>query len=255
MKRISVFSVMLLFLVLTQTAVAQMNTSLFIAEIKYKRDGGVEIEFDDNTVKEATLSWSGRETVVIFDKNGNRIDAALESHGPDWLRISPPKVTRGETYTFEIRNISYGTRRDIVYSGFFVASPGWKIAYKEPLRFRKLNWETGSSAADVFIRDVDYNHGGSLEVAFAGRAGKKVNIEWNGGESVKITDEMGRSYDAAIVKYERNKLEIQIMDAIENMNYTLEVSGVPFDSERLLFRVGFVARNDWRYRPSHTRAK
>lgn len=255
MKKKSVFCALLLSLALAQTAAAQMNTSLFIEEVKYKRGVGIEIEFDDNTVKDAAVNWTGRETVAVFDKNGDRMDAAIESEGHDWLRINAPKIADGDTYTFEIRNVSYGMRKDIVFSGFFIASPGWKIGYKEPPRFRKLHSQTESSSADIFIRDVEYDRGGSLEVTFSNRVDRKVNIEWDGDEKVKVTDETGRSYDAGIEEYERNKLEIRIVDVIENMNYMLEVSDVPFGSERLLFRVGFVARDDWRYRPPHPRAR
>lgn len=254
MKKISVFCALLL-LVLAQTAAAQMNTSLFIETVKYKSNGVIEIEFDDNTVRDASLNWTGREAIAIFDKDGNRIDSSFETVGPDWLHIRSQKITKEETYTFEIKNVSYGTRKDIVYSGFFIASPGWKIEYSEPPRFRKLNSQTGSLAAEVFIRDIEYDRGGHLEVAFAGRIGKKINIDWNGSEKVTVNDETGRSYDASIVEYDRNKLKIRIIDAIENMNYMLELSDIPFDSERLLFRVGFVARDDWRYKPPHPRTK
>lgn len=254
MKKISVFCALLL-LVLTQTAAAQMNTSLFIEEVKYKSDGVIEIEFDDNTVRDTSLNWNGREAIAVFDKDGNKIDSSFEAVGPDWLHIRSQKITNGETYTFEIKNVSYGTRKDITYSGFFIASPGWKIEYSEPPRFRKLNSQTGSLAAEVFIRDIEYDRGGYLEVAFAGRIDKKINIDWNGSEKVKVNDETGRSYNASIVEYDRNKLKIRIINAIENMNYMLELSDIPFDSERLLFRVGFVARDDWRYRPQHPRTK
>lgn len=255
MKKISVFCVLMLMLVLAHTAAAQMNTSLFIEKVKYKSDGVIEIEFDDNTVRDTSLNWTGRETIAIFDKNGDKIDTSFELIGPDWLHIRSHKIKKEETYTFEIKNVSYGTRRDIVYSGFFVASPGWKIEYSEPPRFRRLNSQTGSLAAEVFIRDIEYDRGGRLEVAFAGRIDKKINIEWNGSEKAKVNDEMGRSYNASIVEYDRNKLKIKIIDAIENMNYILELSDIPFDSERLLFRVGFVARDDWRYRPPHPKTK
>lgn len=254
MKKIYVFcATLLLSLVLVHAASAQMNTSLYIEEVKYKRDGTVEIEFDDNTVRDATLNWTGRELVSVFDKNGNKILADIESVGLDRLCVRVQDIKPGETYTFEIRNVSYGTRKDIVYNGFFVATSGWKIEYKEPPRFRMLNKQSDSAAADIFIRELEYGRGGHVEVHFAGRVGKKINIEWNGSEKATVTDETGKAYDARIVEYERNKLEIHVYDAIENMNYTLDISGVPYDNEKLSFRVGFIARDDWKYRAPRPR--
>lgn len=236
-------------LCLTRTASAQMNTSLYIEEIKYKRDGSIEIEFDDNTVKDAAVNWTGRETVGVFDKNAGKVPAAIESRGPGWLNIRVRDIKPGETYTFEIRNVSYGTRKDIIYTGFFVAEPGWKIEYKEPPRFRMLHRQSNDTAADVYIRELEYDRGGHIEVGFAGRAGKKISIEWNGNEKVTVTDETGRAYDARIVEYERNKLEIRVRDIIENLNYSLEISGIPYGSGTISFKLSLTARDDWKYRP------
>lgn len=234
---------------LTLTAGAQMNTSLYIEEIKYKRDGSIEIEFDDNTVKDAAISWTGRELVAVFDKNGAKVAAAVDSAGADWLNVRVRDVKPGETYTFEIRNVSYGARRDIIYTGFFVASTGWKIEYKEPPRFRMLHTQSNVAADDVFIKEIEYGRGGHIEVGFAGRAGKKISIEWNGNEKVAVTDETGRAYDARIVEYERNTLEIHVHDIVENLDYSLAISGIPYGSGTLSFKVSFKARDDWKYRP------
>lgn len=256
MKNISVFCTMLfLSLAVVCSASAQMNTSLYIEEVEFKRDGTVEIEFEDNTVRDIVLHWSGKEAVSVFDKNGNKTGAGIETGGPDWLRLRVQNIKPDETYTFEIRNVSYGTRKDIVYTGFFVAAPGWKIEYKEPLRFRRLHRQSESQATDIFIIDVEYDRGGHVEVGFSGRRGKRINIEWNGKEKVSVTDETGRGYDARIVEYERNKLEIYIYDAIENMNYLLEISDIPYSGERIAFNVNFTARDDWKYRPPQFRAK
>lgn len=232
-----------------RAAEAQMNTSLYIEEIKYKRDGSVEIEFDDNTVKEAAISWTGRELVTVFDKNGAKVASGVDSAGSDWLNVRVRDVKPGETYTFEIRNVSYGARRDIVYTGFFVASAGWKIEYKEPPRFRMLHRQSNDAAADVFIKEIEYDRGGHIEVGFAGRAGKKISIEWNGNEKVAVTDEAGRVYDARIVEYERNTLELHVHDIVENLDYSLAISGIPYGSGALSFKVSFTARDDWKYRP------
>lgn len=239
----------LLLLCLTQAAVAQMNTSLYIEEIKYRRDGSIEIEFNDNTVRDPAISWTGKESVSVFDKNGNKIRADVESVGTDWVRVRPLDMRPGETFTFEIKNVSYGTRKDIVYTGFFVASPGWEIEYKEPPRFRLLHRQSNDTAADVFIREIEYDRGGHIEIGFAGRAGKKISIEWNGNERVTVKDETGRQYDARITEYEKNKLKIRVRDIVENLNYSLEISGIPHGSGTLSFKVGLMARDDWKYRP------
>lgn len=252
MKKICALCIVVLMLLapgLTRIAGAQMNTSLYIEEIKYKRDGSVEIEFDDNTVRDAAISWTGRESVNVFDKNGGKVAAGIESSGSDWLNIRVKDIKPGETYTFEIKNVSYVARKDIIYTGFFVASPGWKIEYKEPPRFRMLHRQSNDTAADVFIREIEYDRGGHIEVSFAGRAGKKISIEWNGNEKVAVTDEAGRAYDASIVEYERNKLEIRVRDIIENLDYTLAISGIPYGSGTLSFKVSLTARGDWKYRP------
>lgn len=230
-------------------AQAQMNTSLYIEEIAYKRNGNIKLGFKDNTVRKVAVNWTERETLDVFDKDGRKISAEINSHGVDWLTIYIPRIVEGEIYTFELKRVSYGVRNDIVYTGFFVAAKDWKIEYREPLRFRKqLIQPSASSTEDVFIREMEYSHGGDLNVKFAGVKRKKIRLEWSGNEAITVRDETGTSYDARLKEYGHNEIEVKIRGVVENMNYIIEISNVPYGGQSLSFKASFTARDNWRYR-------
>lgn len=233
----------------THTACAQMNTSLYIDEIEYKQSGHVEIEFEDNTVNDFVIHWSNREVFNVFDKNGKKIHSEIFGTGNDWLRVYVPNIVEGEIYTFELKRMSYQTRDDIEYTGFFSAIPNWKIEYSEPPRFRKQIMDSNASAKDIIVRRLDYDRGGRLKVGFAGLPGKKISIEWNGKEKVVVKDETGIVYGAHIEEYEKNEIEVRISNVVENMNYTIEISNVTYNNEDLSFKLAFTARDSWKYRP------
>lgn len=257
MRRFIMFcAALFLFSFLAQTARAQMNTSLFIEEIKYRRNGALHIDFDDNTVREAYVNWTGREILSVFDKSGAKVPAEVEARGEDWLYIRIPGAIEGETYTFEIRNVNYGARKDIVYTGFFIAASGWEIEYKQPPRFRQQGRQVSeSSSEEVFIREIEYDRGGRVEISFGGRMGKRIDIEWTGNEKVTVADKTGREYSAAIREYARNKLGIHILDIVENMDYSMEITNVAFGGETLSFKMDFTAARDWKYRPPRRSTK
>lgn len=233
----------------THAACAQMNTSLYIDEIEYKRSGHIEIEFDDNTVNDFTINWSNREIFSVFDKNGNKIPSEISAIGSDWLRVYVPNIVEGEIYTFELRRVSYQARNDIDYTGFFSAIPNWKIEYSEPPRFRKQIRDSNASAKDVIVSRLDYNRGGRLKASFAGLPGKKISIEWNGKEKIVVMDETGTVYKAHIEEYEKNQVEVRIRNIVENMNYTIEISNITYNNESISFKLAFTARDNWKYRP------
>lgn len=257
MRKIIIFcAALLLFPFLAQTARAQMSTSLFIEEIKYRRNGGLHIDFDDNTVREAHVTWTDREILSVFDKSGAKVPANIETRGDNWLYIYIPNIREGGTYTFEIRNVSYGTRKDIVYTGFFIAYPGWEIEYKQPPRFRQSNRQTPENTSDgIFVREIEYDRGGHVEVSFGGHADKGRHIEWTGDEKVTVVDKAGRTYSANVMKYKKNELEIQVLGIVEHMDYSLEITNVPFGGETLSFNMDFTAADDWKYRPQRSVTK
>lgn len=253
MKKINIAAVISILcaatLFFTHAACAQMNTSLYIDEIEYKRSGHIKIEFDDNTVNDLAINWNNKEIFNVFDKNGKKIPSEISGIGNDWLHVHVPNMVDGEIYTFELKRVSYQARDDIEYTGFFSAIPNWKIEYNEPPRFRKQAIDSNASAKDVIVRRLDYDRGGRLKVGFAGLPGKKINIEWNGKEKVVVMDETGAIYKAQIEEYEKNEMEVRITNIIENMNYTIEISNVTYNDENISFKLAFTAKDNWRYRP------
>lgn len=242
----------ILLLLPVQAVKAQMNTSLYIREIEYKKNK-VEIEFADNTLKDLTLRWTDKELLNVFDKSGARVPAEIMEKSEDRLRFYLPKAAENGIYTFELSRVSYGGRNDIVYTGFFVTTPNWTIEYKTPPRFRKQAAAGESSAEDVFIRDLEYDRGGRLEIKFAAVRGKAIHLEWSGGERVVVKDETGTAYETFIEEYGKNKIELRILDIVENMNYVITISNIDYNSEKLSFQTVFTARDDWRYRPPRLR--
>lgn len=249
MKRILVLAVASV-LLFSNIACAQMNTSLFITGINYKTEDNIELVFGDNTVREVTIKWTEREALSVFDKDGRKIPAVITSRAADRLGFFAPEVASGEICTFELRRVSYGARNDIVYTGFFAATSGWKIEYHAPPRFRKpITPPTAATTEDVFIRDMEYEQGGHLEVRFGCIKGKKINLEWSGGETISVKDEIGATYGAQILEYGHNEIEIRIHNVIENMNYVIEIAKVPYGGKTIAFKTTFTARQDWKYRP------
>lgn len=237
----------------THIAHAQMNTSLYIREIAYKRNGNIKLEFGDNTIKKVAVSWTGREILNVSDKTGREIPAEIISHGVNWLTIYTYDIVEGETYTFDLKRVSHGVRNDIAYTGFFVAEPGWTIEYHEPVRYRKQLIQPGAALTkDVFISEIKYNRGGDLDIKFAGVKGKEICLEWSGGETIAVRDETGAVYDARIKEYGDNEIEVKISGIVENMNCIIEISNVPYGDQSLSFKAPFTARNDWKYRPLRT---
>lgn len=236
-------------LLFTNNAYGQMNTSLYIEEIRYRGEGNIELIFKDNTLEYLVMRWSGKETLAVFNKNGEKVPSVINSIGADWLIFHVAAAEENETYTFELRRVPYGGRNDVFFTGFFIAAPDWKIEYRQPPRFRRRGLRDGAFSASVFIQEIGYKHGGKLTIQFVGAEGKKVNLEWSGKENIVVRDETGTFYIPRVLEYGQDRIDIGVHDIVENMDYCVEISNIIYGTEKLSFKTAFTARGNWKYRP------
>ncbi|MDO5562468.1 MAG: hypothetical protein Q4F74_02535 [Synergistaceae bacterium] len=222
-----------------------------IEEIEYKGNGRVEIDLDDDTVRDPKIIWTKQETAVVRDSKGKIVPADITMKDDDTMLVFIKDIVPLERYNIHVSNINFGSQSQATVVGSFIADPKRKSKGAVP-QDTSDRAPAAKINTSLFIGKMEFERGNKLEVDIDDAVGHDNEIRWDGSERVFIKDNNGKTYSARIKKTDKDELDIIISGLARGQKYSIVISGFLYRGSRCSVEGDFTAVNDWKFRdPRH----
>jgi hypothetical protein len=244
-KQISVLMVCIcLIFVMAGSAMASEN--VYVEEVRFREDGVVEIDLEDQKDKDAQIVWTKQETVSVRDASGREVEAELRKHDDDTFFLTVPEFLLDGRYSFSVDNVSYGRHSKMRITSYFVASPQWKAEYYGPVAPGSTSGPIGKTT--LYVGEMEFKNGNELEIDIDDAVGHDNEITWDGQEKIVVADKDGKTYPIRVKKYDKDEIEIQIDGLVIGAKYGVEIRGILYRKGKVTLVAEFEATNGWNYK-------
>lgn len=216
-----------------------------VKEVQYTGNGTVAVDVQDTAQDVTNIVWTGKEKITVKDSKGNDVPAVLGQADNDTVRIYLPHSKPGESYTFQISDMSVGEHRRLIFSGRFITTPNWKMSAAGSQGNRAKDGTPGGSP-QLYIASMSYSDK-RLAVDIDSAAKRDDLIRWDHSERVTVRDSRGMNYTANITADTMGRLRLYFVGLRPNETYTIRVDNINYDGGRFSVSGEFTAEEGWSY--------
>lgn len=111
---------------------------------------------------------------------------------------------------------------------------------------------TAFAAHDVYIGEMEFEHGNELKIELVDAAGRDDEIRWDRQEKITVTDAEGKAYPVRVREYDKDEIELVIDGLTSGQKYTIELRGILCRGQKITLTGDFMAIHDWEYKDPRT---
>lgn len=216
-----------------------------IKEVQYTGNGMVAVDVQDTAQDATSIVWTSKEKITVKDSKGNDVPAVLQQGDNDTVRIYLPHSKPGESYTFQIGDMSVGEHKRLIFSGRFITTPNWRMSVADSQGNKARDGAPGGSP-QLYIASMSYA-GKRLAVDIDSAAKRDDLIRWDRSERVTVRDSRGMNYTANITEDTMGRLRLYFVGLRQDETYTIRVDNINYDGGRFSVSGEFTAEEGWSY--------